>query len=201
MTWWTAVGHAQQLPVGNSTESATLARPSRMSGSVRPQIAVIVVMIALTACGSSTAVPAQHHPSSLPVQHHLSPVARAPSGPPAHVAVIERAHLSWRAYMEDLPAACFTGSSTGGYAKKHDPSAYYTRITTSQGRCANIVPLTSLYADERNATLPRFIWITPNLCHDMRRLLGIDGRSLSLEPGPGTAALAREGRTAVPHLG
>jgi acid phosphatase len=80
---------------------------------------------------------------------------------------LERAHLSWRAYMEDLPAACFTGSSAGGYAKKHDPFAYYTRITTSQGRCANIVPLTRLYSDERNATLPRFIWITPNLCHDM----------------------------------
>ncbi len=79
----------------------------------------------------------------------------------------ERAHLSWRAYMEDLPGPCFTGASAGDYAKKHDPFAYYTRITGNPGRCANIVPLGRLATDERSSTLPRFVWITPNLCHDM----------------------------------
>lgn len=79
----------------------------------------------------------------------------------------ERAHLSWRAYMEDLPGPCFTGASAGDYAKKHDPFAYYTRITGNRGRCANIVPLGRLATDERSSTLPRFVWITPNLCHDM----------------------------------
>ncbi len=77
------------------------------------------------------------------------------------------AHLSWRAYMEDLPGACFTGASSGDYAKKHDPFAYYTRVTGDPARCANIVPLSQLAADERSGTLPRFLWITPNLCHDM----------------------------------
>ncbi|HUA44818.1 MAG TPA: alkaline phosphatase family protein [Solirubrobacteraceae bacterium] len=80
---------------------------------------------------------------------------------------LEAAHLSWRAYMEDLPHPCFTGASAGEYAKKHDPFAYYTRIVSSPSRCANIVPITRLSADERRGTLPRFIWITPNLCHDM----------------------------------
>jgi hypothetical protein len=80
---------------------------------------------------------------------------------------LEAAHLSWRAYMEDLPGPCFTGASAGDYAKKHDPFAYYTRVTGDAARCANIVPLTRLAADERAGSLPRFAWITPNLCHDM----------------------------------
>ena len=80
---------------------------------------------------------------------------------------LDRAHLSWRAYMEDLPRQCFTGASAGDYAKRHDPFTYYTRIATNRRRCANIVPLTELSADERSGTLPDFLWITPNLCHDM----------------------------------
>jgi phosphatidylinositol-3-phosphatase len=76
-------------------------------------------------------------------------------------------HLSWRAYMEDLPRPCFTGASAGDYAKKHDPFAYYTRVTSDRARCANIVPLTRLAGDERAGALPRFVWISPNLCHDM----------------------------------
>ena len=84
---------------------------------------------------------------------------------------LERADLSWRAYMEDLPegraGTCFTSASAGEYAKKHDPVAYYTRITDNQRRCTNIVPLARLAADEAGGTLPRYLWITPNLCNDM----------------------------------
>ncbi len=80
---------------------------------------------------------------------------------------LEQAHLAWRAYMQDLPRSCFTGASAGEYAKKHDPFVYYTRITGNPARCANIVPLARLAADERSQTMPRFAWITPNLCNDM----------------------------------
>jgi hypothetical protein len=80
---------------------------------------------------------------------------------------LERAWESWRAYMQDLPSPCFTGASAGEYAKKHDPFVYYTLITGDPRRCANVVPLTRLAADERGGTLPRFAWITPNLCNDM----------------------------------
>ncbi len=80
---------------------------------------------------------------------------------------LEPAGLSWRGYMEDLPHPCFTGTAAGDYAKKHDPFAYYTRIVRNPSRCARIVPLTQLTADERTNRLPRFVWITPNLCHDM----------------------------------
>src|SRR3989440_12608590 len=61
------------------------------------------------------------------------------AGATSIVDQLERAHLSWRAYMEDLPRPCFTGAGAGDYAKKHDPFAYYTRITGDRARCAEIV--------------------------------------------------------------
>ena len=78
-----------------------------------------------------------------------------------------RAGLSWKAYMEDLPRPCFTGAGAGGYAKKHDPFVYYTRVTGNSARCSRVVPLAQLSADEHARALPAFVWITPNLCHDM----------------------------------
>ena len=77
------------------------------------------------------------------------------------------ARIPWRAYMEDLPAPCFRGSDAGGYAKKHDPFVYYPRLTRQPAACHNVVGLGALSADEQRRHLPRFAWITPNLCHDM----------------------------------
>jgi acid phosphatase len=48
---------------------------------------------------------------------------------------LEQRGLTWKAYMEDLPRPCFTGAGSGGYAQKHDPFAYYTRITGDPARC------------------------------------------------------------------
>jgi hypothetical protein len=80
---------------------------------------------------------------------------------------LESKGIDWHAYMQDLPRPCFAGASAGDYAKKHDPFAYYTRVIENRARCANIVPLDRLAADERDGTIPRFVWITPNLCDDM----------------------------------
>jgi len=77
------------------------------------------------------------------------------------------AGISWRAYMEGLPRPCFTGAQAGEYAKKHDPFVYYKAIVGSRTSCSHVVALTRLGADELRAALPRLIWITPNLCHDM----------------------------------
>jgi hypothetical protein len=77
------------------------------------------------------------------------------------------AHISWKAYMEDLPRPCFKGDDAGEYAKRHDPFMYYTRIFDQPSRCGHVVPLTQLASAEHSRSLPRFIWITPNLCHDM----------------------------------
>src|SRR5207302_1240536 len=38
---------------------------------------------------------------------------------------LDSAHISWKAYMEGMPAPCFAGAAEGLYAKKHNPFAYY----------------------------------------------------------------------------
>lgn len=83
------------------------------------------------------------------------------------VSQLEAAGISWKAYMENLPRPCYAGSGSGDYVKKHDPFMYYTDIAHNPSRCSRVVPLMQLSADERNAALPRFVWITPDLCHDM----------------------------------
>ncbi len=76
-------------------------------------------------------------------------------------------HVSWKAYMEDLPHPCYTGASNGNYAKRHDPFMYFRALVRDPAECRRVVPLGQLAGDERRGRLPRFIWITPNLCHDM----------------------------------
>ncbi len=80
---------------------------------------------------------------------------------------LEQKGLSWKAYMEDLPSPCFTGAGAGEYAKKHDPFLYYQDIAGRPARCSRVVALPQLKADETARRLPSFLWITPNLCHDM----------------------------------
>ena len=72
---------------------------------------------------------------------------------------LTRAGVSWRAYMEGLTrAGCV--SSPLPYDPGHNPFAFYG------GRCpSNVVPLTSLAGDLAAGT-PRFVWITPDRCHD-----------------------------------
>ncbi len=83
------------------------------------------------------------------------------------VGQLQRAGISWKAYMEDLPRPCFAGSGVGGYARKHDPFIYYVGVRNDPGACQRIVPYGNLATDESDRQLPRLVWITPNLCHDM----------------------------------
>jgi hypothetical protein len=80
---------------------------------------------------------------------------------------LEAAHVSWRAYLEDYPGHCFTGAGAGEYAKKHAPFLYYDDVVRSPSSCRNLVGFGALASDLRHGQLPRFIWITPNLCDDM----------------------------------
>jgi phospholipase C len=74
-------------------------------------------------------------------------------------AQLTAAGITWRAYMEGLTSAgCIR--SPYPYALKHNPFAYYG------GSCPeNVVALDMLEADLVRDT-PRFVWITPGLCHD-----------------------------------
>ena len=85
---------------------------------------------------------------------------------------LEGAGRSWGAYLEDLPStsskpsSCFEGAQSGGYAKKHNPFAYYKDIAGSPARCRQMKGFGQLASDLRTGRLPEYVWISPNLCDD-----------------------------------
>ncbi len=85
---------------------------------------------------------------------------------PNIVDQLEAAGISWKAYLEDLPTPCFKGASFAGYAKKHNPFAYYPDVAGDGARCAHLVGFAALARNLRNGRLPTYAWISPNLCDD-----------------------------------
>jgi hypothetical protein len=75
----------------------------------------------------------------------------------------------WKAYEESMPSAGYLGATSGRYAKKHNPASYYTAIRSAYATRG--VPMGSytagaLHSDVVNGRLPRFSFVTPNLCSD-----------------------------------
>ncbi len=73
-------------------------------------------------------------------------------------AQLTSARIPWRAYMEGMTNGCF--NSPYPYALKHNPFAYYG------GSCPSQVVNFSHFAADMRTEVPRFVWITPGLCHD-----------------------------------
>jgi acid phosphatase len=73
-------------------------------------------------------------------------------------AQLTRAGISWRAYMEGMSNGCF--NSAYPYALKHNPFAYYG------GACPSQVVSFSRFSGDMTSSVPRFVWITPNMCND-----------------------------------
>ena len=100
---------------------------------------------------------------------------------------LEKHGLSWKAYMENLPssgsqveyAPVVNGQTVKLYAQKHDPFMYFSSINSPfNERLNNIVPLEGhLSHDLAEGTVPNFVWISPNQCHDMH---GISASSAAL---------------------
>jgi hypothetical protein len=87
---------------------------------------------------------------------------------------IEAAGLTWRAYEEDMGLPCGL-QSQNRYAAKHDPFVYFSDINGWDGtqfvpgpRCTqHVVDHTQLDADIAAGALPSYVFITPDLDHDM----------------------------------
>ncbi|MBA3808124.1 MAG: hypothetical protein H0X28_07000 [Solirubrobacterales bacterium] len=79
---------------------------------------------------------------------------------------LETAGIGWGAYLEGVPGPCFDGGQAGGYAKKHNPFAYYTDIAGSPSRCRHLLGFDRLASDLHRGSLPTYTWISPNLCDD-----------------------------------
>jgi hypothetical protein len=86
--------------------------------------------------------------------------------------------LTWRGYMEDMPAPCThpalntqdqtqTAKPGDQYAARHNPFVYFHSIVDGPTCAENDVPLTQLPIDlAYYAATPNYVFITPNLCHD-----------------------------------
>lgn len=85
---------------------------------------------------------------------------------------LEAHSLTWKAYMQALPSVGYTGGYAGLYGQKHDPFMYFSTIRNSAARMQRIVPLTQLNTDIASGALPNFVWITPDVCHDMHGASG-----------------------------
>jgi phosphatidylinositol-3-phosphatase len=76
------------------------------------------------------------------------------------------AGVSWKSYQESLPSIGYLGCSSGNYAEKHDPFAYFSDVQNNSVQLDKIVPFTEFATDLAGGTLPRFSFITPNLQDD-----------------------------------
>jgi hypothetical protein len=85
---------------------------------------------------------------------------------PSLIDQLESKHLSWGAYMEDIPTPCYVGSSFRRYAMKHNPFMYFYNVRDNPSRCHKVQPLGGLLKGLKSNHVPNFVWITPNLCHD-----------------------------------
>jgi hypothetical protein len=75
---------------------------------------------------------------------------------------LQRAKIPWKVYQEDMPSACYSGSSSGDYVLRHNPAIPFANVFFKP-KCKRVVPLSAL--DVTN--LPQISFITPNLCNDM----------------------------------
>ena len=115
-------------------------------------------------CGVATRFFAEAHPS---LPNYIAMTSGSTHGitddadPSAHrlssPSIFSQLGGDWRALQESMPGNCATKSS-GLYAVKHNPAAYYTNVACA----AQSVPLT----DPPDLSA-RFTFVTPNLCHDM----------------------------------
>ena len=74
---------------------------------------------------------------------------------------LSRAGIGWVAWMESMPSRCALQSS-GTYAVKHNPPAYYATLFPRMCRTRD-----RRYPGTLPTTLRPFTFVTPNICHDM----------------------------------
>jgi acid phosphatase len=119
-----------------------------------------------------------------------------PAGDQTLVNQLEAAGISWRAYLEDMPTAGYTGGDAGGvdpyggdyYVQHHDPFVYFPAVTSLADFTSNVVPLsTNVTSDLDSENAPSFVWVTPNAVDDMHD--GPSNADGDVDPSAGDAWL------------
>jgi acid phosphatase len=99
--------------------------------------------------------------STFGVQDDAGPSSHPLSGPSVFGAALAHGETA-RVYAEDMPGNCVPTSS-GGYAVKHNPWAYFVDETAACDRYD--VPLTALSSDAAAGSLPNAGMVIANLCN------------------------------------
>ena len=90
-------------------------------------------------------------------------------GAPNLFSQLANAHVSFDAYLEGAPSACYLNPWGGNdYASKHNPWRYYLDVRASRALCSHLRPygeLGALLAGPASR-VAHFVWVTPDLCHD-----------------------------------
>ncbi len=91
----------------------------------------------------------------------------------AHLtAQLDAAGISWKSYQEGIDGTDCPLSRRGLYAPKHNPMIYFDDMTDARqqwsAKCMRHVrPYEELAKDLEADTVPRYVFVTPDLCHDM----------------------------------
>jgi hypothetical protein len=88
------------------------------------------------------------------------------------VTLLDRAHLSWKAYEEGMRTGLCPITDAYPYVARHNPMVYFDDVThrndpRSAYCVAHEVPFTRLGSDLAHNAVARYNFITPNVCHDM----------------------------------
>lgn len=98
---------------------------------------------------------------------------------PTLVNELDSHGVSWKGYMESMPAPCDTSSNTssgGFYDEAHNPFVHFNAVTSApNNECAtHVVGFTTQtsVASDLDLSSPAFVWVTPNVCNDMHQKCG-----------------------------
>jgi hypothetical protein len=84
-------------------------------------------------------------------------------------ALLRAANISWRSYQEDIPGTECPLTELAGYVPRHNPNVFFDDNTGDQNPgdafcIAHNRPYAELAADLASDAVPRFVFVTPNLC-------------------------------------
>ena len=89
---------------------------------------------------------------------------------PNIVDQLESHGKSWKGYMQSYSLCATPLDHACGnqlYERKHNPFISYKDVQSNPARVANIVDFSQLATDLANNTVPNYVWISPDQCHDM----------------------------------
>lgn len=88
------------------------------------------------------------------------------------VTQLEAAHVPWMSYQQGITSNTCPINASGAYAPKHDPFVFFTDVSgsppsASNQHCAAHHKSYADFAHDLQAGLSGYVFITPDLCHDM----------------------------------